>query len=269
MPTVKLPVPADVAQSPAVPVAAVSAPAPSARRARPGRPFRPDRILRRGAQTGRLTHVQEIPARRGRHADVAGLGPARPGGRPGRGPGRERRGPHQARAARLARAGPQRDHLDRHGLGQVAGLPAARADRGARRRAPRCTSRPTRALAADQLRAGHLAGAAPACAPAVVDGDTPCAERAWARSHANYLLTTPDMLHHSLLPRHAHWAGLFRRLAVRRGGRVPHLPRRVRLARRPGAAPAAPGHGLARRRARPCSCSPRPPSASRPAARSC
>lgn len=70
---------------------------------------------------------------------------------------------------------------------------------------------PTRALAADQLRvASELA--VPGVRPAVVDGDTPMAARDWARSHANYLLTTPDMLHQSLLPRHARWNGFFRRL---------------------------------------------------------
>src|SRR5216684_314920 len=36
--------------------------------------------------------------------------------------------------------------------------------------------------------------------------------RDWARSHANYLLTTPDMLHQTLLPRHARWNGFYRRL---------------------------------------------------------
>ena len=46
----------------------------------------------------------------------------------------------------------------------------------------------------------------------MLDGDTPAAERDWARSHATYLLTTPDMLHHTLLPRHARWNGFFRRL---------------------------------------------------------
>ena len=70
---------------------------------------------------------------------------------------------------------------------------------------------PTRALAADQLRLITSLGLRGLRA-AVVDGDTPPAERARARSHANYLLTTPDMLHHSLLPRHAHWEGFFRRL---------------------------------------------------------
>ena len=47
---------------------------------------------------------------------------------------------------------------------------------------------------------------------AVLDGDTPAAQRDWARSHANYLLTTPDMLHQTLLPRHARWTGFYRRL---------------------------------------------------------
>jgi DEAD/DEAH box helicase domain-containing protein len=70
---------------------------------------------------------------------------------------------------------------------------------------------PTRALAADQLRVvSELA--VPGVRPAVVDGDTPMAARDWARSHANYLLTTPDMLHQTLLPRHARWNGFFRRL---------------------------------------------------------
>src|SRR5439155_27053457 len=30
--------------------------------------------------------------------------------------------------------------------------------------------------------------------------------------HANYLLTTPDMLHHTLLPQHSRWSGFLRRL---------------------------------------------------------
>src|SRR6185437_15538413 len=71
---------------------------------------------------------------------------------------------------------------------------------------------PTRALAADQLRAlAELA--VPGVRPAVLDGDTPAAQREWARSHANYLLTTPDMLHQTLLPRHPRWNGFFRRLS--------------------------------------------------------
>jgi DEAD/DEAH box helicase domain-containing protein len=47
---------------------------------------------------------------------------------------------------------------------------------------------------------------------ATFDGDSTRAERDWARSHARYLLTTPDMLHRALLPRHARWSGFFSRL---------------------------------------------------------
>ena len=70
---------------------------------------------------------------------------------------------------------------------------------------------PSKALAADQLRVIRGLGLGDVRA-AAVDGDTPAAERDWARSHANYLLTNPDMLHHNVLPRHGRWAGFFRRL---------------------------------------------------------
>ncbi|MFC4908959.1 DEAD/DEAH box helicase [Actinomadura gamaensis] len=70
---------------------------------------------------------------------------------------------------------------------------------------------PTKALAADQLRAVralHL----PRVRAATYDGDTPRDERAWVRQHANYVLTNPDMLHRSILPAHARWSGFLRRL---------------------------------------------------------
>jgi DEAD/DEAH box helicase domain-containing protein len=70
---------------------------------------------------------------------------------------------------------------------------------------------PTKALAADQL-ASIRSLALPGVQAAVFDGDSTAAERAWARSHARYLLTTPDMLHRSLLPGHARWSGFFSRL---------------------------------------------------------
>jgi DEAD/DEAH box helicase domain-containing protein len=70
---------------------------------------------------------------------------------------------------------------------------------------------PTKALAADQLRAIralHL----PGVRAAVLDGDTPAAGRSWARANANYLLTTPDTLHLALLPGHARWARFLAKL---------------------------------------------------------
>ncbi|MEH1167866.1 DEAD/DEAH box helicase [Micromonospora sp. CPCC 205539] len=71
---------------------------------------------------------------------------------------------------------------------------------------------PTKALAADQLRAVtalELEGVRPAC----YDGDTPRAEREWIRKHSRFVLTNPDMLHHGILPGHAQWSGFLRRLA--------------------------------------------------------
>jgi len=70
---------------------------------------------------------------------------------------------------------------------------------------------PAKALAADQL-ASIRSLALPGVQAATFDGDSTRAERDWARSHARYLLTTPDMLHQSLLPRHARWSGFFSRL---------------------------------------------------------
>ncbi|HYB86348.1 MAG TPA: DEAD/DEAH box helicase [Streptosporangiaceae bacterium] len=97
---------------------------------------------------------------------------------------------------------------------------------------------PTRALGADQARVVQALGL-PGVRAAVVDGDTPAADREWARTYATYLITTPDMLHHMLLPRHARWRGFFSRLAYVVvdechgyrgvfGSHVGHVLRRVR-----------------------------------------
>ena len=47
---------------------------------------------------------------------------------------------------------------------------------------------------------------------ATYDGDTPGEEREWVRSHATFVLTNPDMLHHSLLPGHPRWAAFLKSL---------------------------------------------------------
>src|SRR5580698_9824734 len=211
MPTVKLPVPDGLAQaSPpqASPLSGPDSPVPDSTGLDTAGPAA-GRLLRRGEQAGRLTHVERIPARPGRRgtwpewvpddlaAALAGIGAERPWA-------------HQARAARLARSG--RSVIISTGtasgksLGYLVPALSAVLEGGTA-----LYIAPTRALAADQLRmlnSLHLAGVR----AAVVDGDTPYPERAWARAHANYLLTTPDMLHHSLLPRHAYWSGLLRRL---------------------------------------------------------
>ncbi|WP_396888502.1 DEAD/DEAH box helicase [Micromonospora craniellae] len=97
---------------------------------------------------------------------------------------------------------------------------------------------PTKALAADQLRAVatlEIEGVRASC----YDGDTPRAEREWIRRHSRFVLTNPDMLHHGILPGHAQWSGFLRRLAyvvvdechVYRGvfgSHVAHVLRRLR-----------------------------------------
>jgi len=70
---------------------------------------------------------------------------------------------------------------------------------------------PTKALAADQLASVRSLGL-PGLQAACFDGDSSRTERDWARSHARYLLTTPDMLHCALLPGHNRWSGFFSRL---------------------------------------------------------
>ena len=125
---------------------------------------------------------------------------------------------HQAAAAELARQG-------RHvvlATGTASGkslafqLPALTAVLEQRRRNGRPGASvlylsPTKALAHDQLNA--LAGLqVPGLAACTHDGDTPREQRDWARDHAEYLLTNPDMLHHSLLPGHARWSRFFGQL---------------------------------------------------------
>ena len=70
---------------------------------------------------------------------------------------------------------------------------------------------PTKALAHDQR--SRIEGLAiPGLRAAAYDGDTPPEERRWIRDHAAYVLTNPDLLHHSLLPGHERWAPFLRAL---------------------------------------------------------
>ncbi len=166
-------------------------------------------VLQAGEQAGRLTFVTHLPGRAGRHADwpsfvppeliaaLAGAGVAAPW-------------EHQAAAAELAAAGQSVIIATGTASGKSLGylLPALA---GVLAGGTALYIAPTRALAADQLKLVRSLRLDRVRA-AVVDGDTPWAERTRARSQANYLLTTPDMLHQSLLPGHARWNGFFRRL---------------------------------------------------------
>jgi len=166
-------------------------------------------ILAAGALAGRLTFLTQLPGRPGVPADwpawvppeltsaLAGVSVAAPW-------------QHQAAAAELAASGQSVIISTGTASGKSLGylLPALT---GILAGGTALYIAPTRALAADQLkfvRSLRLSRVR----PAVIDGDTPWAERTRARSQANYLLTTPDMLHQSLLPTHARWNGFFRRL---------------------------------------------------------
>jgi DEAD/DEAH box helicase domain-containing protein len=168
------------------------------------------RILGAGARSGRLTHLEQVPAADGHRVDWPDWAP------PEVTKAFEAAGvagpwAHQAAAADYAAGGQNVIISTSPASGKSLGylLPALTRvlDGGTA-----LYLAPTRALAADQLRM-VASLAISGVRPAVVDGDTPFADRTWARAHANYLLTTPDMLHHSLLPRHARWDGFFRRLA--------------------------------------------------------
>jgi DEAD/DEAH box helicase domain-containing protein len=167
------------------------------------------RMLRRGARTGRLVHAQEIPACAGERGSWPDWVPAAVTDALARA-GVQRPWAHQAAAAELAH----------QGRSVIVSTPAA-SGKSLCYLLPALTAvldggtvlymAPTRALAADQLAAVTALGIRRVSA-AVVDGDTPAADRERARGHASYLLTTPDMLHHVLLPRHRQWRGFFARL---------------------------------------------------------
>jgi DEAD/DEAH box helicase domain-containing protein len=71
---------------------------------------------------------------------------------------------------------------------------------------------PTKALAQDQL-AAVCGLRVPDLRAATHDGDSSPEERLWARDHAEYVLTNPDMLHRSLLPGHERWSRFFAALS--------------------------------------------------------
>jgi DEAD/DEAH box helicase domain-containing protein len=163
-----------------------------------------------------LTHVRRLPARPGRVAawpDWAPPALVEAWGRAGVAqPWR-----HQVAAAELARRG---SHVvmatgTASGKSLAFQLPALAAiletRRGRRRGATVLYLSPTKALAQDQL-ASLASLRLPGLAACTVDGDSVPEQRDWAREHAEYVLTNPDTLHHSMLPGHVRWARFLSRL---------------------------------------------------------
>lgn len=73
---------------------------------------------------------------------------------------------------------------------------------------------PTKALAQDQLRRIQALAEPQGLKVAVYDGDTPFPHRARIRTSADLILTNPDMLHRSILPKYREWKRLFSELKV-------------------------------------------------------
>ncbi len=171
-----------------------------------GEPGRPERVR----------HVRHLPAREGRTSPwPAWVAPEVVQAAARRGV--DRLWEHQAIAAEHAHAGRHVVLSTGTASGKSLGfqVPALSevlaARRGRRRGATVLYLSPTKALAQDQL-AGLGRLGVPGLAACTVDGDSSPEQRQWAQDHAEYLLTNPDLLHHSLLPAHQRWAGFLSRL---------------------------------------------------------
>jgi DEAD/DEAH box helicase domain-containing protein len=177
-----------------------------------GQPLGVRRVLELGAASGRLTHVERLPERIGRQVrwpDWVPIGLDIAFAQAGISEPWE----HQALAADLAYSGHNVILATGTASGKSVGY-LAPALTAIGEGATVLYLTPTRALAADQLALVRSLGESLGYSlrAAVVDSDTPASERARARKHANYLLTTPDMLHFGLLPQHQRWSGFFRHL---------------------------------------------------------
>jgi DEAD/DEAH box helicase domain-containing protein len=172
------------------------------------------RLLADPTRQERITHVETVPARQGSRAEWPSWVPEQLIERLGTA-GIEAPWEHQATAAQLAHEG--RSVIVATGTASGKSLayllPSVTALFAERETAEGTTLylSPTKALAADQLRALRALRINRIRA-ATYDGDTPPDDRTWVRQHANYILTNPDMLHRSILPGHARWSTFLRRL---------------------------------------------------------
>ncbi|GAB2802331.1 DEAD/DEAH box helicase [Actinoallomurus bryophytorum] len=167
------------------------------------------RLLAEPRNRERITHVENVPAREGRHADWPSWVPRLVVDRL-RHAGISEPWEHQAQAADLAHEGTSVIVATGTASGKSLAylLPALDAVFSG---GTVLYLSPTKALAADQLRA--LRGLKLAqLRSSTFDGDTSAEDRTWVRQYANYVLTNPDMLHRTMLPGHARWAPYLRRL---------------------------------------------------------
>ena len=169
------------------------------------------RLLLDPSRAERVTHVEHVAARTGRHADwPAWVDPLLVDRL--RLAGVERPWEHQVEAADLAYGGSSVVLATGTASGKSLAylLPVLTTLLGDDRAGALYLS-PTKALATDQLRAVRALNLV-AVRAATFDGDTPREERDWVRRHARLVLTNPDMLHRGILPRHSDWASYLRGL---------------------------------------------------------
>jgi len=176
-----------------------------------------DRLSSAPGREGRLTHLERLPARAARTAAwPQWADPSVVAAYVDRGVVEPWQ--HQAVAADAAYAGQHVVLATGTASGkslayQLPALTTALERRGPRgqRGATALYLAPTKALAQDQL--AGLASLGLEVRVTTHDGDSGRDQREWARDHAEYVLTNPDMLHHSLLPGHERWRSFLSQLS--------------------------------------------------------
>ena len=171
-------------------------------------------LARRGRSRGHVVHIQEIPARNPRFAD---LHPPLPGPLTAtlRQAGIERLYTHQADAIAAVRAG--RDALVVTGTASGKSLAYQLPVLEHLLREPEAHALflfPTKALEQDQLKSlRQLLPSGAGIQAEILDGDTPAHRRAQLKEHPPHILiSNPDLLHLSLLPYHAAWKTFWEKL---------------------------------------------------------
>jgi DEAD/DEAH box helicase domain-containing protein len=171
-------------------------------------------LMQRGRSRGHLVHVEEIPAREARFADLDPPLPA-PLRETLREAGIERLYTHQAEAISAARAGENVLIVTGTASGKSLGyqlpvLETLLADPETRA----LFLFPTKALEQDQLKSlRQLIPPGSGIRAEILDGDTPAHRRAQLKENPPHILiSNPDILHLSLLPYHAQWKPFWERL---------------------------------------------------------